>query len=147
MSQTTATEVKERMRRGMNTIWNDRNLRYIDDQYAEDFVMHDIAEGQDIEGKDAYKEYVTDILTAFSDFEVWPEDIIIGDENKAVVRYTWRGTHTGPFDGIEPTGRTVETSGVAVFRSEGEELAEAWFYDDMFGIFRQLGLLPEEFDQ
>ena len=147
MSESEITDVKEQTRRGMNTIWNEQDLDYIDDHYAEDFVMHDVTEGQVVEGRESYKTYVEDVLTAFPDFETWPEDVVVGSEGETVVRYAWEGTHEGPLDGIEPTGETVEARGVGVFRTEGDELAEAWFYDDVFGMFRQLGLLPDEFDR
>ena len=147
MSESEISTIKEQTRRGMDTIWNEQDLGYVDDNYAEDFVMHDVVEGRDVEGTDAYKEYVENILTAFPDFETWPEDVVVGSDGEIVVRYAWEGTHEGPLDGIEPTGETVEARGVAVFRTDDDELAEAWFYDDMFGMFRQLGLLPDEFDQ
>jgi predicted ester cyclase len=58
------------------------------------------------------------------------------------VRQTWRGTHTGNFLGIPPTGKQVAFTSTEVYRVAGGRLAEEWVELDMLGLLQQLGAIP-----
>ena len=58
-------------------------------------------------------------------------------------RWTARGTNTGTGNGIPATGKSVETSGCAIFRFEDGKVAEEWVSADSLSLMRQLGLLPQ----
>jgi predicted ester cyclase len=51
----------------------------------------------------------------FPDIRV-TEEQVIAKGNMVGVLACWRGTHSGPFFGIEPTGRPVEMRGVVLSR-------------------------------
>jgi predicted ester cyclase len=56
-----------------------------------------------------------------------------------VVRFTARGTHKGPFQGVAPTGKRVEWAGINVYRVADGKIRETWQLADMLGLMRQLG--------
>ena len=60
----------------------------------------------------------------------------------AFARTTMRGTHTGDFFGIPPTGRRVELPGVHIMRIANGRIAEHWGSNDDLGMMRQLGVIP-----
>ena len=54
---------------------------------------------------------------------------------------TWgffKGTHTGDFHGIAPTGKEVRWFGMGVDRIENGKVVEAWHEMDIWGLMRQL---------
>ncbi|PSQ14735.1 DUF4440 domain-containing protein, partial [Halobacteriales archaeon QS_7_68_65] len=53
-------------------------------------------------------------------------------------RYTVRGTHTGEYRDIEPTGHTAKWTGLAIYRVEDDEIAEIWLEEDRLGLLEQL---------
>jgi hypothetical protein len=51
------------------------------------------------------------------------------------------GTHTGVFQGLPPTNRRVEFSGLELNRFVEGRVAEHWFQLDALGLLQQLGLI------
>jgi steroid delta-isomerase-like uncharacterized protein len=78
---------------------------------------------------------------AFSDLKRPVEDLV-AEGDKVVARWTSTGTHDGSFQGIPPTGKTVTTSGITVFRLEDGKIVEEWSESDMLGMLQQLGAIP-----
>jgi steroid delta-isomerase-like uncharacterized protein len=78
---------------------------------------------------------------AFSDLRRPVEDLV-AEGDKVVARWTSVGTHDGPFQGIPPTGKTVTTSGITVFRLRDGKIVEEWSESDMLGMLQQVGALP-----
>ncbi len=60
----------------------------------------------------------------------------------AVLRWSWRGTHTGDLMGIPATGKRVSTTGIAIFRVEGGRIVENRTEFDALGLLQQLGAVP-----
>jgi predicted ester cyclase len=58
-------------------------------------------------------------------------------------RLRFRGTHRGELNGIAPTGRRVDCTGIVVSRIEEGKIAEDWANFDDLGMMQQLGLIPE----
>ncbi len=80
--------------------------------------------------------------TAFPDLRFTIEDLVAEGET-VVVRWSARGTNTGELDEIEPTGKYVEISGISIARFAGGKMVEGWVNWDMYGMLKQLGLVPE----
>ena len=59
-------------------------------------------------------------------------ELAVGDE--VVSRWTLRGTHRGPFMGIQPTGRGVAFRGSTFFRLAEAVIVEVQRYADMEGL-------------
>ena len=134
---------KEEITEATDRIFNQGDIDYIDEVYAEDMVMHHVPGGKEYEGRDAFKQWRREHNRAFPDFRVEHDDIIIG-EDKFVTQWTATATHQGPLPGlnVEPTNKPIKYNGVTIHRMGEEKLTEAWWYFDQLGILMQLGLVP-----
>jgi NTE family protein len=62
---------------------------------------------RDVEGREAYEALVESYRAAFPDLRVTVRDAV-AEGDRIVVRAAMTGTHRGPFEGSEPSGRRVE---------------------------------------
>ena len=101
-----------------------RNLDAIDDHYAEDYVHH-AAEGSQVRGIEAARAIAASILSTSADrVAVVAQQVSEGD--LVATRFVSRGTHTGTFRGLEPTGEEWVTEGICISRIEDGKIAEDW---------------------
>jgi steroid delta-isomerase-like uncharacterized protein len=142
----TSEENKAVVRRQEEELFTRGNLDAADEIYAPGYVGHDPSNSEDIRGLEAAKQAAADYRRAFPDLRVTVEDLI-AEGDKVVARLRFRGTHRGELDGIAPTGRRVDCSGIVVSRMEGGKIAEDWANFDDLGMMRQLGVLPESGEQ
>ena len=91
----------------------------LDDVIDEDMTFSDPV--TEIEGLDDYKDYNRVILSAVPDMGAEVHEMVAEDD-VVVVHFTFRGTHEGEYEGIEPTGNVVEGIAVMVDRLETEKL-------------------------
>jgi predicted ester cyclase len=66
--------------------------------------------------------------------------ICAGD--RVAVRLIWRGTNTGSFNGMPPTGKPVAFGTTNIFRGANRKIAENWPQVDMMTLMQQLGAVP-----
>jgi steroid delta-isomerase-like uncharacterized protein len=134
---------REKIEEATDRIFNQGDIDFIDEIYAEDMVMHHVPGDRTYEGREAFKQWRREHSQAFPDFTVEHDDIIIGEE-KFVTQWTATATHEGPLPGLnaEPTHKPIRYKGVTIHKMGEETLIEAWWYFDQFGILGQLGLLP-----
>ncbi len=92
----------------------------------------------DASGHRAYSEVM---MTAFPDIERTVEDLV-AEGDKVVARWTAVGTHTGPFQGMPPSGSRATSSGITVFRIADGRIVEEWSESDMLGLLQQIGAIP-----
>jgi predicted ester cyclase len=69
-------------------------------------------------------------------------DDTIGEGDKVVVRWTASGMHQGDLFGVPPTGKSVQVTGIDIFRVAGGQLAELWQNWDQLGMLQQVGAIP-----
>lgn len=113
-------------------------------QYSEDDVVDDFVAIGEFRGKVAVRGFFTELLAAFPDFDI---DVVnmVGDGKHVVVQWHCTGTFNGaPFQGVHPTGRSVDLRGCDVFRVEDGRIRHNTIYYDGLGFARQIGLLPRE---
>jgi steroid delta-isomerase-like uncharacterized protein len=133
-----AEENKLLMRRHLE-VMNERNLALLDETMAPDYVSHD--EGNPMQGREMFKQYISMYLTAFPDLRVTiDEQIAEGD--MVATRATFRGTHLGELMGVPPTGRPVNATSLLISRISGGRLTEEWIRFDTMNLMQQLGVLP-----
>ena len=89
---------------------------------------------------DAHIQYDTMVFSAFSDIQYTLNDLL-AEGDKVVARFTARGTHTGMFQGIPPTGKAGTVSGIAIYRVSGGKVVEQWIEYDQLGVLQQLGVI------
>jgi len=78
---------------------------------------------------------------AFSDRQFTAEDLTT-EGDVVVARATWRGTHTGDFQGLPPTGKQVVINAFVMERLKEGKSVEHWSLFDRFTMMQQLGLIP-----
>lgn len=65
------------------------------------------------------------------------------EEDLITNHWTVTGTHDGPLEDLEPTGRTIDISGLIIARFEGGKIAEEWEVFDELRMLQQMGAIPE----
>ena len=93
------------------------------------------------EGREAFLKGLDDIREAFPDFRV---DIVeqVADDDHVVNRVRFSGTHEGEFAGIPATHQKVETTGLAMFKFEGDKISEQRVEWNILGMLAQVGAKP-----
>lgn len=110
----------------------------LEDIYAPDYVHHNEAFYPDLEpGLDNFKRALASGAGGISDLRV-RVDHLVGEGDKVVARFTLTGRHTGAFQGIPATGRTVTFAATDIYRFEHGRIAEGWAMMDFLAFLRQV---------
>ncbi len=141
----TTEENKAIVRRWYEEFGNHANLDVLDELYAPAWVGHFPQSGE-LRGAEGHKPLGRLFATAFPDGRYVVEELL-AEEDRVASRYTFRGTHRGPFGAIPATGRAVEATGINIHRLVGSRIAEQWAQFDALGLLRQLGALPAPEEQ
>jgi predicted ester cyclase len=132
---------KALLRRFYEELWSEGNLKAIPELVAEDFVDYHPLQGAP-PGLEELAALVTTWRTAFPDMRETCEYLIaVGD--RVVGRFTMRGTHSGEFMGVAPTGRSVMMSGIDIVRVAGGKIVEFWYGEHLLELMQQLGAIPD----
>lgn len=122
----------EIINKGKLELFNDSN-------FTKNVVMH--ASPTDIVGIDSARAYYANYVTGFSNITFTIVDVF-GMGNKLVKHWNFKGTHTGVFFGIKPTGKQVNVDGVTLVRMDKGKIAEERDFFDNLEFMQQLGLIP-----
>jgi steroid delta-isomerase-like uncharacterized protein len=120
------------------TMINTRNAAALDDLLVDDYTDHNPLIGN---GREANRAFWLDFFKAFPDMTATADDVIVSGD-RLVGRFSYRGTHQGPFAGIEATGREVTMRTIDIWRVENGRLAEHWDEINLFELLQQLGVVP-----
>ncbi len=136
-----AEDNKALVRRYCEEAWNKHNPAVVDQIYATDFVDR----SPDIPGiphtRDGLKQFMGVYLRAFPDANMTIDDQLV-DGDRVVTRWTGRGTQTGQFMEMPPSGKKVAVPGVQINRFSGGKIVEEWTLFDQLGMLQQLGAIP-----
>jgi steroid delta-isomerase-like uncharacterized protein len=130
---------KALVRRFYEEVWSNGNYQIADEIFAPDYLRHDLRPTQPAPGAEGQKQIARAFRAAFPDLR-FDVEMVIAEGDHVVARWTASGTHTGPWGGIEPTGRSVAFTGVNVFRLADGRVAEIWNHRDDRGLQDQLGV-------
>ncbi|HJQ84742.1 MAG TPA: ester cyclase [Candidatus Binatia bacterium] len=100
-----------------------------------------IPTGEVYDGRDAVAGYYARSRAAFPDQRNELHALHHADD-AVIAEFDLLGTHTGPFLGIEPTGKAFRCPMVALFLFRGDRIICERVYFDAATILRQLGLAP-----
>lgn len=128
------------LERFVEEVINQGRLEVADEIVQEDFVELDPLPGQR-QGREGLKEVIAMMRAGFPDIHWLCEETIAAGE-KVVTRFTWTGTHRGPFLGIPATGKRVTVKGVVIDRVSGGKMADSRILMDSLGMLQQLGVVP-----
>jgi len=98
-------------------------LIVVDEVFHPNFV--DRSTPEQPPGTEGVKDYISMVRTGFPDISITIEDLV-AEEEKVVVRTTWRGTHLGEYEGIAPTSKQVTRSMIQIFHVKDGKLLEEW---------------------
>ncbi|HEX5502377.1 MAG TPA: ester cyclase [Thermomicrobiales bacterium] len=130
---------KALVRRAVEEVYNQGQLAVVDELVAGDFVIH--SSSADIRGPEGTKQYVAALRAAFPDLHITIEDQF-AEGDRVATRWTARGTHTGAFEGLPPTGKQVRVTAIDIDRIADGKVVECWTNMDELGLLQQLGALP-----
>jgi len=131
-------QIEAMVRRWVDNVLGQGQLAIIDELYAPEFV--NLSQSAQPPGPAGVKQGVAQLRAAFSDLQLTIDDLV-ACADRVVWMYTARGTHTGEFGGIAPTGRPVEYRGVVLMRVADGRFTEGRGLVDMLAFVQQLGLI------
>jgi steroid delta-isomerase-like uncharacterized protein len=133
---------KAMVHRLFEELWNKGNLPVADELIAPTYTHHDASTPDVGRGPESEKKRATLYRTAFPDLRLTVEDIIAEGET-VVARWSCRGTHKGDLNGIAPTGKPFNITGVSIARFTNGKMSEGWINWDALGLMQQLGVVLE----
>jgi predicted ester cyclase len=111
-----------------------------DDICAADMVTHQ-SPGRDNIGLESRKQIDSANRVSFPDLNLAVQDVI-AEGDKVVVRFVPSGTQQGEWAGIPPTGKSVSSMGMGIYRLAEGKIVEEWLNVDFISFWRQLDILP-----
>jgi predicted ester cyclase len=130
---------KAALRRLIEEGFGKGNTSVVDELMATNFAEHQ--NGIVPASAAGVKGAITSLHAALSNLSYMVEDMI-ADGDKVWVRLRARGTHTGRFMGLPPTGKSVAIDVIDICRFEHGKIVEHWGVPDRLGLMEQLGALP-----
>ncbi len=92
------------------------------------------------QGKEGFKQFLSDFFTAFPDVHADIEHIVTED-NLVIVFLNFTGTHKGIFQGRPPTNKTVKIRSADLYKVENEKIVEHWDVVDQLDLLQQTGTI------
>ena len=133
---------KNNVRRLFEEVWNQGHVPVADELFTPTYTHHDSSTPDVGRGPESEKKRVTLYRNAFPDIRFTIEDIIAEGET-VVARWSCRGTHKGDLNGIAPTGKQFNITGVSIARFTNGKMFEGFVNWDALGLMQQLGVVPE----
>ena len=132
-SKTDGRTLAERYLKGLN----DHDPDAVDGFVAIDYINHNefVADG-----REANRAWWLSFFTAFPDIEATMDDLVIAGD-RVVGRFTYRGTHAGPFYAMPPTGNAIEMRSIDIWRTENGRFVEHWDEVNYLELFQQMGVI------
>jgi len=94
-----------------------------------------------LRGPDGYLGLLSMLRGGFSDVQ-WTLEDVVAEGDKVAARFTMRGTHTGVFMGVPPSGRPFTVTSMGIYRISNGQIVEEHGLSDMMGIMIQIGAVP-----
>ena len=128
----------------LDEFWGKGNVGVLDELLAADCVNYEQS-NPELRGKEACKQWAVEVRRAnmqgFPDVEIELEDLV-AEGDKVAKRWVFRGTNTGEYAGIPPTGKQVTMRGITLYKLAGGKVTELYWNYDVLGLLQQLGALP-----
>jgi steroid delta-isomerase-like uncharacterized protein len=128
-------------RRWSEELWSQGNLAVASEIISPDYVRHDPGDPFPAQGPEDVKRIVTMLRSMLPDLTITVEQMV-AEGDYVVSRYTSTATDTRGYMGMPPTGKTIRTSAMQMFRFADGKIVESWAVRDDLGTLRQLGHFP-----
>ena len=123
-------------------LFNTKNLALVDEYFHPDYTENAPLPPGYPAGREACRTYFAELFTAFPDLHATVTEIV-GEGDRVAGRIICRGTHLGSFMGIPASGKVVEWTESHFGRMKDGKLIEHWTDWDQFGMFQQMGVIPQ----
>jgi predicted ester cyclase len=136
----TSTEVNKALVQHMLELLTRGDLNTGDHVIAANWVNHDPSLPP-LQGYEGFKQLSMIFRSAFPGFHTEIEDLL-AEGDKVATRFRLRGTNTGSFQGMPPTGRAIDITATGIFRVVDGRVTDNWVNIDALGLMQQLGVVP-----
>lgn len=119
--------------------WNARDADAIIASLAEAGTYQDPITRGPLSGA-ALKEYVESLWAAFPDLNFEIKSAAEAGDGRIAAEWIMRGTNQGPFHGLPPTGKSIQTPGADFIETANGKVTSVTGYFDGGEVPRQLGL-------
>jgi len=133
-----STEHKRIVHEFLDETYNKGNLKNTDRYVTPDFIYH--ARGEDIEGIEAFNEWVSSDRSIFPNIRVTIVDSI-EESGRVASAFIVEGTQEKEFRGIPATNKDFETVGMSMFHFQDNKIKEGWVVVDALTAAIQLGAI------
>lgn len=120
-----------------NRVFNQHDFSVLTEHMDEDYIQHNPLVPQ---GREGFREFFEDAFRAVPDWKFELKNVISGGDFVWVYG-TYSGTQTGDWLGIPASKKSFAFDAVDIFRLEKGRLAEHWDVMDVYGLFKQLGVV------
>lgn len=132
------------VQRFVDELWNGRKLDTADEIFAPDCITHQLTSGEPVTSAprdpETLKQHVRDWVNAFPDLQFTIQQTL-ASEDRVASHMTMRGTHSGTWMGVSPSGKQISIQMMVIHRFEGRKIVEDWVLVDSLGFFQQLGIV------
>lgn len=135
-------ENKELLRQAAKAFNNIKDRSGWFDFHSESVVVHGLSpETLDLDGT---KNFYGCLWHGFPDLTIKIDDLV-GEGDQVVWRISATGTHTGLFQGLEPSGKKVSFGAQYTFRFKNGKIVERWSNIDRLTALIQVGAVSLPF--
>lgn len=135
-----STEENKAIVRRLGEAINTGDFDALDEVLAPNYVRHDPTSLLHEADREQYKQTFTALRRAFPDAH-WTLEEMLADGDRVIGRWTFRGTHEGPFFNLQPTGKEVTYPIIGIYRIADGMIVEDWHIFHALGLWEQL--IPE----
>jgi len=133
-------ENKATIRRYFDEIINRGNMDAFGEFMAQNVFGYDATDTEPVVGFESVKQVMVMFHAAFPDMQC-PIYDLLAEDDKVVVRWGLRGTHRGAFMGAPASGRTVDVTGIIIYRLKDRKIVAYWGNFDTLGLMKQLNAI------
>jgi predicted ester cyclase len=127
---------KVTIRRFYDEAINQKKLAVIEELFGASYVSHDLPSDPA-----ELKHFINGFHSAFPDGQITIEEMIAEGDTVAT-RLTFRGTQTGQFQEIPPTGKAVTVPAQDMYHLREGKIVEHWGGPNLLRLLQQLGVIP-----
>src|SRR5215217_5938127 len=123
-------------RRWTEGVYTGKDLAVLD-EILDPAAVHHGAAFPDVAGVQGIKDALAGTFISFPDITLAVDDTI-ADGDLVVVRWSGTGTNDGLWLGLEPTGKSVNLTGINIYRFACGKIVESWSEMNALDVLRQL---------
>jgi len=118
---------------------NKKSETVYQEMYAPEYRWHFPANNPTGMTREEEAGFVKLLWAGFPDMH-WDIEELVAHGDRVIVRFLAKGTHTGEYQGLRPTGKRFEASGIWMARIKNGKVADAKEDYDVLGMMTQLGM-------